>query len=283
MLAQLYQTHLQKILNPSQLLTLELLVWLLQVHKPVKIERLAALFPWPILDESRRRHLQRFLLLPQLSITLSWLPMIAGWLREKIKAKTRRYIVFARTQWKTNNVFVVALIWHRRALRIYWQVLAQAGSSNLAEQQALLRRVLRRWKNYKLVVIGEREFRSVELANWLEQRKVADVFRQKQNNYIQLPRQSYQSLSSVGLAPGTKVYLTGVRVTKKKGFEGHLAAYWKRKDRGQQEKQGWYLLTNLRLEAAISASQSRSGIEAMFRDCKSGGAHLEGTKTCRER
>ena len=105
----------------------------------------------------------------------------------------------------------------------------------------------------QLVVIGDREFRSVELANWLEQRKVAYVFRQKQNTYIQLPKQEYQPLHSVGLVPGMKLYLTGVKLTKAKGFtQGAIAAYWKRKYRGKQEKQGWYLLTNLSLEEAIA-------------------------------
>ena len=43
------------------------------------------------------------------------------------------------------------------------------------------------------------------------------------------------------------------------------------------------MLTNLRLEEALSAYKTRSGIEAMFRDCKSGGYNLEGTKTSIER
>ncbi len=55
MLPELYQKHLKTHLSSSQFLTLEILVWLLQVHKQVKIERLAACFPLPILFESRRR------------------------------------------------------------------------------------------------------------------------------------------------------------------------------------------------------------------------------------
>ena len=59
MLPQFYQTHLQSRLSATQFLTLQLLIKLLQFHKQVKIERLAALFPQPILFESRRRYLQR--------------------------------------------------------------------------------------------------------------------------------------------------------------------------------------------------------------------------------
>jgi hypothetical protein len=40
----------------------------------------------------------------------------------------------------------------------------------------------------------------------------------------------------------------------------------------------WYLLTNLaNTKAAIQAFKRRSGIEAMFKDCKTGGYNLEST------
>jgi hypothetical protein len=68
MLPEFYRIRLAWRLNQTQLLTLEILVWLLQVHKNVNIERLAARFPLPIKFESRRRHLKRFLSLRALSI-----------------------------------------------------------------------------------------------------------------------------------------------------------------------------------------------------------------------
>jgi hypothetical protein len=46
-LPELYTTCLGDYLSESQLLTLEILVWLLQVHKQVRIERLAACLPIP--------------------------------------------------------------------------------------------------------------------------------------------------------------------------------------------------------------------------------------------
>lgn len=47
MLPELYRNSLKSQLNPAQLLTIEVLVWLIQVHKQVRIERLAAHFPLP--------------------------------------------------------------------------------------------------------------------------------------------------------------------------------------------------------------------------------------------
>jgi hypothetical protein len=137
--------------------------------------------------------------------------------------------------------------------------------------------VLRLLKGYELVVVGDREIRSVELAYWLKQKKVYFALRQKQGNYIKRKGQDYQKLSELGLVPGMKLFLTGVNFTKKKGFgQFSLAAYWKRKYRGKGSDEGWYILTNLKsLEAALKVYQARSGIEAMFKDCKSGGYNLE--------
>ncbi len=285
MLPEFYLNCLKSQLNASQLLTLEMLVWLLQFHKQVRIERLAACFPVPILYESRRRHIQRFLTLPQLSIPLLWFPLIKCILLTQIQARTQVIVALDRTQWKANNLFVVSVIWHKRAWPIYWQFLEHRGSSNLAQQQALLRPVLRLLKAYEIVVVGDREFRSVELAYWLKHKKVYFALRQKQGNYIKLKGQEYQKLTELGLAPGMKLFLTGVNFTKKKGFgQFSLAAYWQRKYRGQGSHEGWYILTNLSsLDAALKAYQARSGIEAMFKDCKSGGYNLEASKACVER
>jgi hypothetical protein len=56
MLPSFYQTLLEKYLNRTQLITLQMLVWLLQNQKQVRLERLAATLPLPIQQNSRRRH-----------------------------------------------------------------------------------------------------------------------------------------------------------------------------------------------------------------------------------
>ncbi len=48
MLPQFYLDYLKAYLPSSEFLTLQILVWLLQVHRQVRIERLASSFPYPI-------------------------------------------------------------------------------------------------------------------------------------------------------------------------------------------------------------------------------------------
>jgi hypothetical protein len=62
----------------------------------------------------------------------------------------------------------------------------------------------------------------------------------------------------------------------------NLAVYWKIKYKTKPDKSPWYLLTNFdNLETAVKVYQQRFGIEAMFKDCKTGGYNLEGSKAGR--
>jgi hypothetical protein len=76
MLPPSYQKILRTHLNESQYLTLQLLLLLLQAHRQVKLSVLASVFPQPIQYQSRKRNLQRFLVLPQLCVKLLWFPLI---------------------------------------------------------------------------------------------------------------------------------------------------------------------------------------------------------------
>ena len=86
MLPSFYQKYLERYLKPAQLITLKMVVWLLQFQKTVTLERLAANLPLPILENSRRRHIQRFLSLGSLSVLALWFPLIREILAHQIKA-----------------------------------------------------------------------------------------------------------------------------------------------------------------------------------------------------
>ncbi|OUL33320.1 transposase [Nostoc sp. T09] len=280
MLPKFYQNCFQNLLTPAQYKMLEILLMLLQFHKTVTIEKLATVFPQPIRFESRRRSIQRFLLLPQLSIPYLWFPLLKRWVKNSLKVGDKR-LIFAidRTQWRSQNVFVISLIEQKRAIPVYWLLLPKKGCSNLAEQKKLIRPLLQLFKGYQMLVLGDREFHSIKLANWLHSKGIDFVLRQKQGTYIRQENQSHQRLQSLGLNPGISFFLTGIQATKQKGFDKfNLAGYYKRKYRGVVEPAGWFLLTNLdSLKDAIKAFKLRSGIEAMFRDCKTGGYNLEST------
>jgi hypothetical protein len=280
MLPSFYQELLEKYLNKSQLITLKMLVWLLQNQKQVRIERLAATLPLPIQQNSRRRHLQRFLTLNALSVVLLWFPLIEEMISRQIKAGSQVIVALDRTQWKENNVLMVSVIYQKRAWPIYWCLLEKDGSTNLTEQQKVLRPVIRLLKKYRLVIIGDREFHSIELAHWLHRKNLGFVLRQKQDTTFREKRQKFQPLKTIDIYPGNRQFYPGVNVTQKRGFAKlNLAVYWKRKYRNKQESSPWYLLTNLPdCETAIKIYKQRFGIEAMFRDCKTGGYNLEGSK-----
>ena len=285
MLPQFYQNHLAQKLKKSEYLSLKLLVELLQTHKQVSIELLATLMPYPIQFESRRRNLQRFLKLDSLQIETLWFPLIQLILKEKLKPEHPLKLAIDRTQWRDKNVFMISLIWDKRAIPLYWHLLDKKGSSNLSEQQVLITPVLELLKGYQIILLGDREFGSVKLAQWLCESQVKFVLRIKQERYILSSGEDYTRLSELGLLPGTQFYLKDVKVTKQKGFgKFDVAAYWRRKYRGKGDNEGWYLLTNLGdLKLALTAFQCRSGIEAMFKDCKSGGYNLEKTQASEQR
>jgi hypothetical protein len=278
MLPSFYHQILEKYLTPAQLLTLQMLVWLLQSQKQVRIERLAATLPLPILQSSRRRHIQRFLQIKALSILVLWFPIVKEVISRQFTAGSQLVIALDRTQWKEYNVLMVSAIVQKRAFPIFWTLLDKQGASNLAEQQQVLRPVIRLLKRYKLALVGDREFHSIELAQWLHRQRLSFVLRQKCSTTFREKRQPFQPLDSIPVQPGIHLFYPKVSFTQKKGFSRfNLVASWKRKYREKQEDEPWYLLTNLPdLKSAIGVYSKRYGIEAMFKDCKTGGYNLEG-------
>lgn len=179
MLPSFYQEFLERYLKPAQLITLKMLIWLLQSQKQVRIERLAANLPLPILEPSRRRHIQRFLSINSLNILILWFPLIREILSRLVQAGSQLVIAIDRTQWKENNVLMISAIHQKRAFPVFWTLLDKNGACNLAEQKQLLRPVILLLKKYKLVVIADREFHSIELAQWLHRQHIGFVLRQK--------------------------------------------------------------------------------------------------------
>lgn len=123
-------------------------------------------------------------------------------------------VAIDRTQWGCINLFTIALIWQKRAIPLYWCLLPKLGSSNLQEQTLALEQVLPLFKEYKLIVLGDREFCSVDLGNWPGAMGVSFCLRLKKNHCIETENLIGQRLDQLGVVPGTSLYFQGVRVRK---------------------------------------------------------------------
>ena len=164
MLPLLYQTHLESQLEDSELLFFNLLINVLQDIKEVSLEKIANALPIPILFESRRKKVQRFLSLPILNVEKLWFPLIKTWLAQNFTSNQLIYLVIDRTTWESKNLIMISLVYDSRAIPIYFEFLPKLGSSNLAEQSRIFSQVIPLFKQYKTVVLGDREFCSVKLA-----------------------------------------------------------------------------------------------------------------------
>lgn len=278
MLPSFYQISLATHLNEIQLITLQMLVELLQTERRVSIERLATLFAQPILFESRRRNLQRFLNLPMVSPKTLWFPIVLDWVKRHCPRQAQLCLIIDRTQWAKHNVLMVSVLYKKQTVPLNWVLLDKRGQSNLAEQQAVLTPVFELLSDYPLVLLADREFHGVPFASWLMQQAVTFVLRLPKSTTVQLTDQSeFERLDELPLEAGMSQFEVQIQVTQTQGFgKFNLVTRWKRTYRDSDTDQIWYLLTNLEdADTALQLYRKRFRIEPMFRTYKRGGDDLE--------
>ena len=59
---------------------------------------------------------------------------------------------------------MISMIYESRAIPLYFELLPKLGSSNLAEQKRVVSQVLPLFKKSQMIILGDREFCSVQLA-----------------------------------------------------------------------------------------------------------------------
>ena len=128
------------------------------------------------------------------------------------------YIAIDRTSWGAINILMVSLIYDKRARPIYWEILDKKGSSNLEEQQRVLGKILTVLSGHKIVVLGDREFCSVSLGKWLQEKSLYFCLRQKQSKNVKTKEGIDQEMRELGLSPGTQLFFQDVNITKEQGF-----------------------------------------------------------------
>lgn len=125
----------------------------MQVFKEVSLEKIAAALPLPILFESRRKKVQRYLSLPLFNVETLWLPIIKNWLALNFAENQPLYLVIGRTSWAKINLMMMSIVYDKRAIPIYFELLPKIGSSNETEQKSLCYPVFKLLKGYKIIVL----------------------------------------------------------------------------------------------------------------------------------
>jgi hypothetical protein len=206
--------------------------------KQAKLEILAEALPIPILFESRRKKLKRFLKLEILKIERIWFPCLKEMLKqpERFTIKGLVYITIYRRSLGAINILMVSLIYDKRARAIYWEILDKKGSSNLEEQKRVLEKVTKEGVYQEMRGLGLSPGTQLFL------------------NDINITKE--RGFGQFNLAGKWKKTYRGFRTKEP----------W------------YILTNLGDLETAIMADQKRFDIEEMFRDFKSGGYSLEGSQ-----
>lgn len=82
----------------------------------MRLETLAEAFPLPVKFESRRRKIQRLLILPHLTIAKISFPLVSYFLETYCPSTAVLYVAIDRTQWACTNLLMLSLIWDKRAI-----------------------------------------------------------------------------------------------------------------------------------------------------------------------
>lgn len=122
--------------------------------------------------------------------------------------------VIDRTQWRELNLLMLSIILHQRAIPLTWQFLSGKGNSNLAQQQALIQTILPLLAGYKVTVLGDREFCSITLAQWLKNKGFSMCLRLRRSEYIRRQDEFSHQLQQLGLKPGMSMFFSGVNGTR---------------------------------------------------------------------
>lgn len=96
------------------------------------------------------------------------------------------YVAIDRTTWRDINLLMASVVWKGRAIPLYWQRLKTLGNSHYDEQTAFLSIALPKLADYRVVVLGDREFCSVDLARWLGQQGHYFCLRQKKSTFVSI-------------------------------------------------------------------------------------------------
>lgn len=281
---RLYDTWFERVvqLRPEERITrLKTFAWVavgMLLSRSVHLSHIAKKIPGDAKNPSKTRWVRRFFDNSAIRVR-EWYEPVARDLLEHIVEQgwEVRLIADGTKVGSGHQLLMVALAYRRRAIPIAWTWVRSArGHSSSAKQRALLAYVetlLPAGAN--VIFVGDSEFGSVPLIQWMERRKWGYAVRQRGSVRVKLQNRpvlcKFESLAIKG-APAQ--WFPDAKLTRKHGYAVHLMTWWK-----AGEKEPWLVATNLpTVHATRRAYKRRMWIEEMFGDFKKHGFDLESTR-----
>ncbi len=214
------------------------------------------------------------------------LPLFIHLLRPLLQRLPELILSMDRTTWKKRqrhvNILMVSVYFKGRAIPLFWVVWDRGGSSSYAQWTRVLSPVITELQKHAwcaqipIIVVADREFASPRLAQWLKQTyHVESVLRMKRSAYLCDQEQSVQLATLLEHVERDRPYeYRQITVTKASDFLVNVTITWG----AQYDEPLVVIATQTGAEQAVNTYEKRFGIEPMFKDQKSNGFDIEGTK-----
>ncbi len=266
-------------LSKSRLETFATLIIGCICARTVNLTHIAGHFDGGAQIASNYRRLQRFF--QYVRIDGDWL---AGALLALAGTKPPYTLCLDRTNWKIGrthiNLLVLCLVGRRVRVPLMWTVLDRAGTSNLADRVALMRRMLRLIDAGSIhVLLADREFIGRQWFDFLGQLRIPFAIRVKESQLVRLADGRLVSLASL-----FKKHRGGKRAAAHQGWfagsrQSPSAKIWFAAKRlNDKDRSLLIVATTLPPERGLRLYRKRWQIECLFADSKTRGLNLEDTR-----
>jgi hypothetical protein len=235
--------------------------------------------------EVKAQRVRRFLSNPKIS-PQRLLPLFLYLLRPLLQHLPALILAMDRTHWKKRrrhvNILMVSVYFEGRAIPLFWVVWDRAGNSSYAQWKTVLTPVMtelqkQTWcTGIPVIVVADREFASPRLAQWLKTTYSVDsVLRLKRSEYLCDQEQAVQLATLLHHFPrATTRHYRQIAITKTNNFLVNVTIAWD----AQYDEPLIVAATSEGADQAVTTYEKRFGIEPMFKDHKSNGFEIEGTK-----
>lgn len=242
------------------------------VVRTVNLSEIAVVFSSKANINSRYKRLQRFFAKFKIDYNI-----IACFIFKLFFSKYQKvFLTIDRTNWywgkQKINIFMLGVAYEGIAIPLFWTCLPKAGCSNVKEQKELINRFIKTFGTSQILgLLGDREFGSGGLFNWLNKKKIPFYIRIKEGSLTQINKKKLFTAKKIfrDLNPNQhKIFNMAVEVFGQRIF---LA--------GSRSEKGELMIvaTNQHPKNAIPIYLRRWEVECLFSALKGRGFRFEET------